>query len=203
MRTTIGVFLVLWLLVMLPLVLLNIKKFRLKKPGGKQYPNYPRILIVGVAAVAVTIFVISLFQFTIHYQSQLVLERYFVPIAQAVEKGDSSNNPDALLLEQMGGKNSKFAVQFGEDIQAKYSVDSVLPDSAGLSPTDKSTIYLAARIRANDDSSTDRIIVAKMHLKQNKWQIIAIYPADETIENYLLNNKFIYADYISPWRQLN
>ncbi len=200
MQVANGVFLFLWLIIVAPLVLLNLKKFRIKREGEASRLNWLRIIIVCVLFVAISAFALSLYNFTVGYQAQLALEKQLSQQLEQIRTGECNEGPLYDAVKSFGGPEGKLFAQYGEKIAPKYAIGE-LPGAADLDEQDSNTVYMALRL-APAEKSRYQLLLARLHLVENVWQLESLYAGDAELESYLISKKLLYEDHVSPWRAL-
>ncbi len=200
MQVANGVFLFLWFIIVAPLVLLNLKKFRIKRDGEAPRPNWLRIIIVCALFVAISAFALSLYRFSLGYQAQLALENQLSQQMEQIRRGECTEGPLYDAVQAFGGPETKLLAQYGEKIAPKYAIGE-LPGSQGLQEDDEDIAYMALRL-APADQSQHLLLLARLHLVDNVWQMESLYAGDAEMEAYLIGKKLLYEDHVSPWRTL-
>lgn len=76
MKTALVVYVITWLIIIIPLVLFNLKRIRVVMPDGKKKPAWKFILFLALLQIVITILLVSSYQITIRTRYELAAERY-------------------------------------------------------------------------------------------------------------------------------
>ncbi|NLC67786.1 MAG: hypothetical protein GX754_03150 [Clostridiaceae bacterium] len=223
MQTARLVFASIAILTVLPFIAFNIKRLTIKREGEKPRPNIKAIVLVSVGAVALAMFIFSLYMFTIDYQPHLVLERFVKAYASVISgridksefferigsiSGPGLNPENAKLVEMMEndykvidnmaeGKNVRF--QLGEIIIPKHYVDiDVFTQIDGVGENDTHPVYMLTMIEI-DEARKYYILLLDLDESGNKWGIASIDEALQETVDYAYKNKLMKTEYANKW----
>jgi len=216
MRTAKTIYIAIAALTIIPLIVFNIKRFIIKKEGEHPKLNIVRILSVLSGSILLGVFLLTLYRFTLDYQTQLVLERFVRAfssvVAEKIEYDDfleetenictpeflSQENrclSDIKIDQQFDSKTVSF--QLGENILPKYYVDQeFFPDMEGANKIDTHPVFMVSMI---DYGGTRKFYVALMRIKGNKWYIDSFNEASENLVQYAYRYNLMKSEHSNKW----
>ncbi len=226
MHTAKLIFWAIAILTILPFIAFNCKRMTVKKEGEKPRPNIKAIVFISVGAVILSLFIFSLYTFTINYQPHLVLERFITSYASVIsgkidqdkffEEIDSISGPqlnsgntklvemienDYIVIDTMvKGNNVRF--QLGEIIIPRHYVDKdVFIQIEGVKKTDENPIYMLSMIEIGE-ARKYYILLLDLDDAGNKWKVLGIDEASEETVDYAYKNKLMKTEYANKWFEL-
>ena len=214
MQTTLGFYLVFALIIVLPLLLFNLRKFVTMDEDGVRHVHKIRICVVSVLSVVVILFSIGLYNFTLHYQPMLVAERYVSEFgklrlgqtsleefeAATAEYTDYAENEAevAEFLQNASTGNSTYRFQIGDEITNRYYVDTNDEVFQAVeNPEEGYTVYIG--ILAEVDGNTENYLLLIRRPEDNHCRVENIYTIDDEGMEYLKGQKLMRGDLVSKW----
>ena len=183
MKTTLIIYIALWVLTVIPLITFNIKRMRVKNPPDPPHVNVRFTVIICVLAVFITGFLFMAYKDTINTRYEIAAERYITQHAEYLvgntdEKGflNSTKNMrtdsyDTSGLSEVLGKSgsaktAKF--QIGSWIIPKYYKDNPHFPKAEVKG-DQNPVYLVYLMVA--DGKREDYIIRMTRNKDLSWKI--------------------------------
>ncbi|MHB1314877.1 MAG: hypothetical protein ACYCX2_05240 [Christensenellales bacterium] len=214
-------YIALTLMLVCPLVLFNIKKFKKKEPGKSPRPNIFRILTVFALSVLIIVFMYSLCLFSYGYQALLVGERYMNEFGR-LRTGSVSreefyeNTADLAAYDQqkygdlvifiasVPADAASFSYQLSDEVLPKYfeNEPAIFKEVAKNESAEEEaeTIYLFI----NGKTDADEAYLVLMRRENYQWKVEDFYPTtQEAIEYAKGANRFLRGDKVVKWFTVN
>jgi len=196
MQTAKIVYLVIWVLIMVPLVAFNIKRISVKKTGEKRRIKWGFTAFITVFAVLISVLLISAYQATLSTRYEIAAERYIDLHAECVTGQISyddfkvksapllTDNADISALtdelSKTAGTKSAVRFQIGDWITPKYYKGyTSFPQIDVID--DSNPVFLIYRF---DDASSQKYYLIEMVWSDSEgWQVAYHAPAtDEQVD---------------------
>lgn len=213
MQTARLIYISIGVLIILPLIAFNAKRFKIRKEGENSRLNIKSIILISLASLIIGVFIFTHYKFTIDYQPQLVLERFVssysevesgrIKQADFLEKTKNLCSPGLLssLTEHLeSGQNkteNQVRFQLGEIIYPKnYMEQDIFPTVKDAEKEAQRPIYILAMIEFD---KTRKEYIALMDIDNNKWFIDSFEEASEEIVEYANRYKFMKSEHANKW----
>lgn len=213
MKTTLIFYIILALLIILPLVLLNLRKFKIRRPGEKPRANKPRIITIGVLSVLIALFLGGLYQFTLSYQPMLAAERYCMQLGQllngsitreefnAATADEASYDPEKKaaveqLLNSLPQDAQNLRFQLGNEITPKYYESETDYFTEVTDRDDEMPVYIIADFDGLDDITGFTLLIRRT---EYRCYIEDIYPTTPEALEYAQTKKLMRGENVAEW----
>ncbi|MGI6169045.1 MAG: hypothetical protein ACOYI4_04915 [Christensenellales bacterium] len=214
MKTTLLFYIVLALLIILPLILLNARKFTIRQPGEKPRANLPRILTIGIASILIALFLGGLYQFTLNYQPMLVAERYSMQLGKLLHGSitldefrastaeDTAYDPEKqgameALLDTLPQDVQNLRFQLGNEITPRY-YESEPDHFAEVKDRDSNMpVYIIADFEGIDNI-TGFTLLMRRHTDYHCYVEDLYITSPETLE-YAQTTKLMRGENVAEW----
>ena len=199
MKTTQVIYWVIWLLIVLPLVLFNIRKILVKEPLQKLKIRWKTFVIVLVCIILSSVFLFSAYRVTITTRYEIAAERVITAHAKYLLGSYDYNGFKAELQEQSSeqyqntikeedfftGKAQTVRFQIGDWIIPKYYTDKdVLPSTTVLN--NENPVYIFYLLE--HDGKRDYYYMRLVRQENHSWRVDAHSPAsEEQLDTYRKN----------------
>lgn len=211
MGTTNIVFIVLWVMTVLPLVLFNINKIIVKKDDGNRAIKVPRLIVIVTLTLIISFVLLGTYNVTIDYQPKLVSDRFINTLtADSFENAKEDFDPllhkdmDSQALEDMYNaiphKGGRF--QVGERVLAKYFHDREDFPSDNVSEGQEDVVCVILRVdktgEGKSDTYTHHIIRLRL-VDDIRWKIDGYMEVSEEALIYAERYALIKKEHAGTW----
>jgi len=204
MRTAILVYIMTWILLVVPLLLFNLKRMRKKRPDGSYKIRWGFISFIGVICVIISVFLFSAYQTTIQSRYELAAERFvqkhgeyltgrlsfdeFVEETSSLYLSEAAIPAEDMLFVQ-GSSADSVRFQIGDWITPKYFRDVEGFPKIEIIEEESNPVFIFCSINSGDVSSFF-LLGMKSDDKGQNWRIFCYEPLPEEIETNTAFNSY-------------
>lgn len=196
MKTTLIVYLIFWLMIVVPLICFNIKKMWIKEPGEHRRFNWKVFITVAVVFVLTSAFLFSAYRVTTRVRYEITAEKYLMlqgehltgsrPVEQLENELKAMqtteyNTEDQAIFSYASANQVRF--QIGDQITAKYAAKGYLPEPDEAER--ENTIYTICLL--DIDGRQAYYYLRMIRQSDDTWKIDSVAVATE--EQILANQK--------------
>jgi len=209
MQTAKLIYILMAVLTIIPLIVFNFKRLTINKEGENPRLNIGVIVLIALAGTILSIFIFTLYRFTINYQPQLVLER-FIRSYSSVASGNIEKNefleetksictPELfeLLSEEDNIKENIARFQLGEIIYPKYYFDKdIFEKVEGINENDRRPIYILAMVEIGE---LKKYYITLLDIDGNRWFIDSFNEASQEVVDYAYRYNLMKSEHANKW----
>lgn len=207
MATAKIVFILLWMVFILPLIFFNIGKMYRKKEGEKPRLNIPVVTSIAILAILITLILLNTYNITIDYQPVLVADRFVNTLSTAeyeeAEKSfkkivvnESIEDDINEIFSSVPEKGGRY--QIGSIIRAKYFYDKEFFPSENVKENQSDVVCVMVRID-NNNPQYDYFIIRMRKTDKIKWRVDAVMRANEESVSYAKKYDLISTEHSGTW----
>ncbi len=188
MKTTLIVYLVFWLMIIVPLICFNLKKMWIKQPGEPKRFHWKVFITVAVVFVLASAFLFSAYRVTMRVRYEITAEQYLQYQGEyltGIRDEDELQNQIASLqtadfdfesqpsLAYASAQQVRF--QIGDQITAKYAARGYLPEPDEAN--EDNIIYTFCLVDVDGQQAYHYLRMIRQ--SDDSWKIDAFVPASE------------------------
>lgn len=219
MKDTIYFYIIVGLMLIVPVIALNARKFTRYEPGVGRKANWKRIVCVAAASVLLGALVVSNCIFTIHYQPYIVSSEFAIRLGRVIE---GSQSPEEMIagggdilavsdaemgnftaaLKEAAGTGQTVRFQLGDEITPKYWEDEEIfaPYFQGVETGKDFPVYSVVMLEVDGQL---RNYLIGLDRPDSQAKIIGLREASDELVDYCKSKRYIRGEQVLKWHDVD
>lgn len=209
------VYIGLLLITVLPLIGFNLKRIFIRKEGEKKRLSIPRAGLLAAGAVALTIFILSMYSYTLTHQPQLLTEQYATGLFTNANSGSAEmlqkqtqdivygQPAEQETFPELFAKLKEYSItryQIGEYIRPKYfSGNELFPEVAEADKAPEQSLYLFVRVEDSQGKDGRYNLIVRLLMTDDGWRICSVNSVSADLLAFAEENKLIKGENSYQW----